>query len=457
MRNFIFIWFLVSLAILAVVSAIGVVWTGPYFVLATWSFYGGDLVEYAAQSAVNAYEAGGVAGLDAFEHRAAPDGRMRGYFFDANLHEVRNREVSPTIVAIARDLRAGAPIRFKAEGPGVLAGTARKGASGQAYRVVISFPTRRGQAIPFHPWGWAARSAVVVLTAALLCSWLAWRLSNPLSKLRAAARRLASGDLTVRVGAQDFPRRPPEYGELAWDFDEMAHRIEALVNSQRQLLRDVSHELRTPLTRLGLAVNIARQSPGAQAAQALDRIDHESDRLNTLIERIIRLSRLEALDDPPRRDPIELSDFIDTIAGDANFEAEAHGCKVKTLRCEPYRMQGDRELLREALENVIRNAIRYSPKGTSIEVDAFVPPAAGYRITIRDHGPGVPSGHLASIFQSFHRAPQPDGEDPSGFGIGLAIAKRAVELHHGSIAGQNRPDGGFEVAIALPVSDRCIS
>ena len=452
MRNFIFVWFAVSVLLIGLVSLAGVVLTGPYFLIATWSYYGADLVQYGAQTAVSAFETGGVSALDAFENRALRDSRIRGYVFDPEYHEVRGRVASNRILSLARKLREGDPIRFQPDGKGMLAGSLVKGSDGRVYRIVIAFVSRTGRGIPTNAWGWVARIGAVLLSAALLCSWLAWRLSTPLGRLRQATRKFATGDLAVRAGVASFPAQPPEYRELARDFDEMAHRIEILVDSQRQLLRDVSHELRTPLTRLGLAVNIARGSEGGALAQSLDRIDQESDRLNTLIDRIIRLSRLESMEGTPRTELIELSDFIDSIVSDANFEAEALNRRVTTLRCETCRLRGDRELLREALENVIRNGIRYTPEGAGVSVEAFLADQSHYKMVVRDRGPGVPPGHLADIFNPFHRAPQRTGGDMGGFGLGLAIAKRAVELHHGVIAGRNCSGGGFEIDIDLPLT-----
>ncbi len=450
MRNFVFVWFLVSALLIALVATAGVIWTGPYFLLTTWSFYGADLIEYGAQMAVNAFETGGVPALDAYEKRSLPSGRMRDYLFGAQGEEVRGRQAPEDVRTLALRLREGEPPRFKTEGRGILAGCLAKGSDGRIYRVIIAFTSRRGNNIPFNGWGWVARALTVLVSTALACSWLAWRLSTPLGQLRHVTRKFAAGDLGVRAMALSFPRYPPEYVALARDFDEMAGRIESLVSSQRQLLQDVSHELRTPLTRLGLAVNIARRESGASAAQSLDRIDQESHRLNALIDRIIRLSRLESFSESPRKELIELSDFIDSIVSDANFEAEARNRKVITLRCETWRLRGDRELLREALENVIRNAIGFAPEKSSISVDSFVAGGSEYRIAVRDEGPGVPADHLAAIFHPFHRVPR-TGTDAGGFGLGLAIAQRAIRLHHGIITGRNRDEGGFEIDIRLPL------
>ena len=454
MRNFIFFWFLASVLLLALVGLAGVILTGPSVAMATWTYYGSDVVGYGAQNAVTAFETGGVPALKTFQKEALRDGRARGYLFDSALNEVEGQPASPRIREFASGLREGEAVRFDPDGLGLLAGVAVRGSGAKVYRVVISFVSRRAFSTPLNGIGWAARIGLILAAASLLCSWLALRLANPLSRLQQATRKFASGELSARVGANSFPRSPPEYGELARDFDDMANRIETLVNSQRQLLRDVSHELRTPLTRLGLAVNIARGAEGTTAAQALNRIDRESDRLNALIDRVIRLSRLETLSESPKSELIELSDFVDSLVSDANFEAEAHGRKVIMVRCQECHMHGDRELLREALENVIRNAIRYTPSATNVSVDAWRSGNSNYTIVVRDQGPGVPEAHLAGIFDPFHRAPQRAEYDPGGFGLGLAIAKRAVQLHNGAITARNC-DSGLEVQINLPLLESC--
>jgi signal transduction histidine kinase len=167
------------------------------------------------------------------------------------------------------------------------------------------------------------------------------------------------------------------------------------------------------------------------------------------IERILRLSRFEAFAELPQRETIELADFIESIVSDADFEATARRRRVSIARAEICRVAGDRELLREAVENIVRNGIRYTPEGTVVTVDAHRAGPAEYQIGIRDCGPGVAREHLEAIFEPFYRAPQQP--DSAGFGIGLAIAKRAVCLHQGTVTAHNVTEGGFEVAIHLPV------
>src|SRR5207249_1384477 len=340
------------------------------------------------------------------------------FVFDPDLHQVSGVPAPQSVRALADRLRPQENAQVEASGGELLAGRIVAADDGRDYRVIVRFPVRKVAKMPAaQAWGWSGRIAAVVAAAGLLCIWLAWRLSAPLARLSQATSTFASGDLTARAGAAAFPSQPPEYKRLAQNFDDMAGRIETLVDSQRQLLRDVSHELRTPLTRLALAVNNARHAPASAVAASLDRIDQESERLNALIDRIIRLSRCEAFTEPPHRDLIECADFVESLASDADFEATARLRRVSLLRAEACRLVGDRELLREAIENIIRNAIRYTPEGTAVTVDAHREGPSDYQIVIRDCGPGVPIEHLEAIFEPFYRAPQPIDADSPGFGI----------------------------------------
>ena len=451
MRRFIFIWFLSSVLAIGILYAFGAIWAGRSIMLAAWSFYGSDLVHYTAQTAVRALDDGGVPALHAIERTIDPDSNMLLFVFDSDLREVSGEPAPRWIRDLAERLRPQDNAQFRMLGRGLLAGSIVPGRSGD-YRVVVWFPSRRIPYVPINGWGWSIRIAAIVTAAGLLCSWLAWRLSTPLTHLRQVARKFASGDLKARAGDATFPSTFPEYTDLARDFDDMAGRIETLVDSQRQLLRDVSHELRTPLTRLNLAVNNARHATAPAVDGSLDRIDQESERLNALIDRIIRLSRCESFAEPPHREVIELADFVEGIVSDADFEAGAHKRSVSIVHAEMWRLTGDRELLREAIENIVRNAIRYTPEGTAVTVDAHRAGTSEYCIAIRDCGPGVPAEHMEAIFEPFYRAPQRNGPDSAGFGIGLAIAKRAIGLHHGTITARNLTEGGFEITIHLPVA-----
>ena len=300
----------------------------------------------------------------------------------------------------------------------------------------------------------APRMAMLALISGLVCFALAKYLTTPLVALRHATHRLAEGDLSARAisasrGSKD------EISSLVADFNAMADQIESLVTLQNRLTTDISHELRSPLARLSVALEIARAKSGPQAALALDRIETEADRLNELVGQILMLSRLESGNDRTVPATVEMAELLEDVADDASFEATKKGCTVNLNISDNCSIQGNRELLRRSFDNVLRNAINYTSAGSSIEVslectNGYSAPVA--LILIRDHGVGVPEGELRNIFQPFHRVGGDRARQSGGAGLGLAIADRAVRLHHGTVAARNAPDGGLIIEIALPAS-----
>jgi two-component system sensor histidine kinase CpxA len=279
-----------------------------------------------------------------------------------------------------------------------------------------------------------------------------------LVQLRGATQKLASGDLTARAG-MPASRRHDEMAELMRDFDRMAERLEDLVTAQNRLLTDISHELRSPLARLNVALELARQRSGPEARSALDRIDRETNRLNQLIQRLLTIARLEAGDESIEKIPVHLEQIINEIAKDAAFEAQGRGCQVEATIVDDCVVVGSPSLLHSAIENVVRNAIRYTYDGTSVEVrleqgvgqqnGASVPEAV---VRVTDSGPGVPEDALDKLFRPFYRIDDARGRQTGGVGLGLAITDRAVRLHGGTIRVSNRPQGGLMVEIRLPLA-----
>lgn len=307
---------------------------------------------------------------------------------------------------------------------------------------------------PLNPWTLVPRILVVLLTAGLLCYLLARYIVSPVVKLRAVTQQVAGGDLSARVGPLLGSRRD-ELTAMGHDFDAMAMRIETLVHAQQRLIRDISHELRSPLARLVVALDLARKRAGAEAASALDRIEREAGRLNEMIGYLLTLARAESSMDGRRRAPVELADLVREVIADANFEAGHTNRTVWLAVCEPCRLDGIEPLLRSAVENVVRNAVHYTPEGTTVEValqreaERGVPAAI---ISVRDHGPGVPVNTLADIFRPFYRVADARERESGGVGLGLAITERAVRLHHGSVTATNHTDGGLVIEIRLPIN-----
>lgn len=289
---------------------------------------------------------------------------------------------------------------------------------------------------------------VLGLTA-LVCFVLARSLVTPITRLRQATHRFASGDLSTRVGTKIRGRN--EIAALATDFDEMATRIEALVEGQQRLLRDISHELRSPLTRLGIALELARREQGsAQQEKSLQRIELESARMNSMIGQLLELTRMEHADTLKARTNIELRDLLADIVQDAAYEAAEQEIEVELDGVQTAVVQGVPELIAQAFENVIRNAVRYTAPATRVEVELRV--AGEYaHILVRDQGPGVEELELEKLFIPFYRVAEARERHTGGTGIGLAIAKRAVELHHGTIRAARASNGGLVVEIILPM------
>lgn len=285
---------------------------------------------------------------------------------------------------------------------------------------------------------------IVTLLCAVL---LAWYFSKPIRNLRRAFDAAAEGKLDVRLGPEMGKLRD-ELADLGHDFDRMATRLQALVNSQRQLLHDVSHELRSPLARLQASIGLARQNPD-KLASTLDRIELESTRINSLVEELLTLSRLEAGVMGELKDEIVMHELLEDLVEDARFEAALKGCEVEFRGEYDVIVRGRAELLYRAIENVVRNAIKYTTDHSMVvmrtEYDAS---HQQLKLFVLDKGPGVPEQELDRIFVPFFRSGTTANAD--GHGLGLAIARRVIEAHGGNISISNRKSGGLCVEIALP-------
>ncbi|GGB51728.1 sensor histidine kinase [Tistrella bauzanensis] len=294
----------------------------------------------------------------------------------------------------------------------------------------------------------------------LFSAVLAWYLTRPILRLRDGFERLARGELSVRLGAS-MGRRRDELADLARDFDVMAARLQQTVSARDRLLHDVSHELRSPLARLQMAVGLVRQSP-ARIDSTLARLDLETARLNAMVGELLTLSRVES-DMPRHEDYVDLHGLVASVTGDARFEAgplavtvESRITPAATLSATGMIVKGSAELLRRAIENVIRNALRFSPPGGTVLVTVGVDDASRCHVlTVADSGPGVAPELLATMFDPFVRgvdgtAAAGAGLSGQGYGLGLAIARRTIEAHGGSITARNRPEGGLAVVVILP-------
>ncbi len=295
-----------------------------------------------------------------------------------------------------------------------------------------------------HGWQFLPYYFVVIGLSAILCLLAAIGIVLPVRRLASVMQRFGGGELAARSRW----RRRDELGSLGRSFDEMASRIERLLVSERRLLEDVSHELRSPLARLTMAVKLARASP--DPAAALDRVDRHLERLTSLTAEIVEMVRIEGDPQAQRWEPVDLESLLAELVADCRTETEPRACEVRVNGHVPGPVVCDRELIRRALENVVRNAIRFSPEGNGIDVE-LREAAPWVCITVRDYGPGVPEDALERIFEPFFRVEESRASDRGGLGLGLSIARRAVTLHGGNVSARNASPG-LRVAIELPRS-----
>ena len=284
------------------------------------------------------------------------------------------------------------------------------------------------------------------VAGAIFCYVVSRYLTKPLHKLGEAAAHIADGRLETRVDPSLRSRRD-EIADLARNFDLMAERIEAAMNGQRRLLGDVSHELRSPLSRLIVALSLVKQGPTEEVAENLERIGLEARRLDTLIGQLLTLTRIDSGVNRGSPMPFDLTTLVQEVANDGDFEARARNRSVIIAQADPCTFSGFEELLRSAVENVVRNAIRHTTEKSAVEISLQVSNSRAV-LRVRDHGPGVADSMLSSMFQPFWRA---ESSNPEGAGLGLAIAERAVNVHRGTIRAMNARAEGLIVEIDLPL------
>jgi two-component system sensor histidine kinase CpxA len=398
--------------------------------------------------ATQAFESGGADALTQWLRSLPADVSGNTFVLDNSGREMLGRSVPDFLrhaPEVARRTRIMAPTIRSVGGPLVLVGP-----NGKAFHVLVG-PLRAGPHLFGEleiPGVSLATLVIALVVSAAVCFYLARHLVSPVDQLRRATRQIAAGNLDVRVSPKLKGRRD-ELGLLASDLDMMSQRVRNLLESKQQLLRDVSHELRSPLARLQLALSLARRDEGGGVERHLARIACEADRLEQLIARTLKLASLERQRQGLESEPLDVAELLNNIVLDVEIEANAFGCSV-TLNSEPeLTVTGDPELLRSAMENVIRNAVRYSPAGLQVSISARRLDGL-VEVVVRDAGPGVPEKDLALIFEPFYRVDAARNRAVGGDGLGLAIAARAVAIHGGSIEARNEAGGGLAVYLILP-------
>ncbi len=317
----------------------------------------------------------------------------------------------------------------------------------EQYKVLVKLPhlRKRWQRHFLHNiW---LRISIGLVISAVICFLLARYITKPIQQLRFASAQIARGDFTARTGIQRKGNKD-EIGLLANDFDYMTERLQNTIFAQQRLIKDISHELRSPIARLQVALELARQRLQLADSPELDRIEQEAKLLNQLIEQILRLPQLET-ESITLDDVIDLGSLLEQICNDANYEAQKLDKSVIfQAAAEESLIYSHGDLLHHAVENIVRNGLRHTPVDTAVYI-SLETQGEEYLIRISDSGPGVPETELSKIFDAFYRVSKARDRDSGGFGLGLSIAKRAIQLHQGSLQARNTSPG-LLVEIRLP-------
>jgi two-component system sensor histidine kinase CpxA len=432
----------ITLSILAITLISGAQPLGRRWLAASLDLY--------AQTATDAYRDGGAAVLNAYLEHIQSSVSMRAVLLGPGGETLSAHAVPPESLSIVEQARAtGKPhFHFGARWLGTSIVHTQQG----DYLFIAQVDALRRFSRHLGAGGLVLKALAAMLAGCLLCWLLARSITAPIRTLQSAVRSLGEGDLSVRVSPK-IPPRNDELTDLAHEFDRMAAQIESLRNEQHRLLADISHELRSPLTRLSISTELASRGD----LESLERMRKDITALDQLIEQVLTLTRLEIQQQTRVQSNTPLNKVLTALVDDADFEAREQGKSVILQAHQPCSVRGEPGLLRSCLENVIRNAVRFTPAATAVRVLV----EKGQRnkktvaiVTVEDQGRGVPEESLAHIFEPFYRvsASQDDESDNRGSGLGLSISERIVTLYGGTITAHNAKTGGLIVVIELPLA-----
>jgi signal transduction histidine kinase len=444
-KIFIWFWFTVTVGSLLVL-AITVI-TGSRPMGRRWMRMTQDLY---AHTAVDFYETGGKPALKKYLDVLASSSGMDASLLDEQQHDVLGRPLPAHVEGVLKtSMNTGQS-------------TYNLGASWTAASPVQYLDRRFIFVIEAHPMqGFIpfdgtflipilARLALALLIAGILCLMLARHIVAPVRALQSAALRLAAGDLHTRV-MPAMAHREDELADTAKAFDQMADRIQSLLQKRQELLADISHELRSPLTRISVSPELLRRGE----TDVLEQMQLDLDRMNEMIAQVLLLARLDVQAGEPARERVDLASMIEGIAQDAGFEGQNANKTLAVRVSNPCFVSGDSNLLRSCIENVVRNAVRHTAPATAVEIAVCnvmgVSRVAMWEISVADRGPGVPEASLPFLFDPFYRVSESRVRNEGGTGLGLSISQRVASLHRGSIQAENRSEvSGLLVRIYLP-------
>ena len=445
LKIFLWFWFAMALVVGAVILVSWSTQNEP--IRRQWQTAVADSTQIQTQNATQIYESEGIKGLDTFLQRLENSDRVAavGYFIGDK--QISGGQLPSNAQELVRKSLESDKVEY--DTTETITVFAEKVALKNGETAVFAIQWER----PKYPQtDWKTRILQIltaVFTTGLVCYGLARYLVAPIVKLQSAAKNLSEGDLQTRIEL----KRRDELGKLAQDFNQMAQRIESLVLSQKTLNRDISHELRTPLARLGVALELARTKSNGETQPHLARIERESYRLNEMISQILTLSKLETGLSNFQASHINLAKIVKEVVADANFETSNGSKQIEIAENQDSYVEGNERLLQSAIENIVRNAVKYTPENSVVKV-MLAKENGVAKISVRDYGKGVEDAKLKDLFRPFYRVDEARERKSGGVGLGLAITERAVSAHGGKVWAENAGDGGLIVKIELPLNQK---
>jgi two-component system sensor histidine kinase CpxA len=447
----IFLWFCLTVlgTLVAVLAAEAVTGTQPFG--RRWMSVTQDLY---AHSAVDFYRTGGPSSLARYMTQLETGSGIHGQLLDGDGNNVLGRPLQADAAVVTAQARTSGTSRFRLGR--VWSAASPVAGQGERYTFVMVVYPERGVFDRTFVTTMLPRLILCVLLVSVFCLLLARHITRPILILEDAATQLAAGDLTVRAGPAIAPRRD-ELARMATAFDRMAERIQRLISAQQEMLGHISHELRSPLTRIVVSLELLRRADaGTPGALLFDQMQLDLDRLDRMIGQILGITRMDIQGAEAgfqvARHAVALGPMLDELVKDAAFEAQSMHKRVALEVESEATVLGDEALLRSCCENVLRNALLYTPEGATIQVRLTQGKESTAVVLIEDDGPGVPDESLPRLFDLFYRVGEAQQKHPEGTGFGLAIAQRIVAMHGGTIAADNRRPHGLAVRIALPLA-----
>jgi two-component system, OmpR family, sensor histidine kinase CpxA len=405
-----------------------------------------DTARYSGTIAVETAERDGNASASAYLERIEQETHMKACLFDASGNVIAGTGCGP-FQSMTSHVVASRDSDFNMKYGIARVALMLTGRSSRHYVFATELPAGPRAALGMNQAAVILQWGVAFLVSGLICSLLTRYLTAPILQLREMSQRLAAGDLSVRTGL-GLAQRQDEIGDLVRDFNAMASRIEELISRQRQLISDVSHELRSPLARLNVALDLGRERKGNDPA--FEQMQDDIRLLDEMIGRLLTIAKLDISAPQVPMADFDLAELLSQIARNAEFESRELNGRVRLISSVQCIVWGSAELLHSAIENVVRNAIRYAENETCVDISLECENSSSARLVVRDYGPGIPESELKNIFQPFYRVAGARDRQSGGTGLGLAIADRVVRIHGGTIRAENATPHGLKVEIVLP-------